>query len=224
MTDWREPLEQKADELFLETMEDLRKRSDLRAPKYDMVQSAGLVRRLIVDGRRLADEVNRGPRLPIRFFVGSMWVCVKATPPPIWGQGPWLDPLLVELKDWDFTQQLTASGAPAPDMGGPPRPRSRDEFLRYAPFASAAKEDGSDTEATVLDIITMYANQLGGVHWDPAKVKHPLLRELLAIDEAYLRQTMVAIGRTVYRALEPLAYYVILSQREHPFGLRQHAR
>jgi hypothetical protein len=35
--------------LFLDTLEDLRRRTDLRATEYDMVQAAGLPRRLLLD-------------------------------------------------------------------------------------------------------------------------------------------------------------------------------
>jgi hypothetical protein len=56
--------------MFLDTMEDLRRRSDLRASEYEMVQSAGLVRRLIVDSPRLADQVNHRHR-KVRYAAGG---------------------------------------------------------------------------------------------------------------------------------------------------------
>ncbi len=42
-----------AEQLFLDTVEDLRRRSAIGAQRYDMIQSAGLVRRLLVDRRGL---------------------------------------------------------------------------------------------------------------------------------------------------------------------------
>lgn len=48
-----------ANEAFIETVEDLRRRCDLRATEYDMVQAAGLIRRLLIDGTSLWVQVNR---------------------------------------------------------------------------------------------------------------------------------------------------------------------
>jgi hypothetical protein len=56
------------DTLFLETLADLRRRSNL-GPEYEVQQLAALLRKLLLDGQPLIDAVNRTRRLPIRFRV-----------------------------------------------------------------------------------------------------------------------------------------------------------
>jgi hypothetical protein len=56
------------DILFLETLADLRRRSN-PGPEYEVQQLAALLRKLLLDGQPLVDAVNRTRRLPIRFRV-----------------------------------------------------------------------------------------------------------------------------------------------------------
>ena len=87
-----------AEQLFLDTVEDLRRRSAIGAQRYDMIQSAGLVRRLLVDRRGLLDIVNREPALKITFLVGGTYVHVDSWPSGgVYGQGPWLDAVAARL-------------------------------------------------------------------------------------------------------------------------------
>lgn len=53
------------EDAFLDTVEDLRRRCDLRASEYDLVQAAGLLRRLLIDEKRLWELVNRRHRVRI---------------------------------------------------------------------------------------------------------------------------------------------------------------
>ena len=73
---------------------------------------------------------------------------------------------------------------------------------------------------TVHELIKHYANREGGVHVDPEPPDAPLLREVLGSHEEALRLTVVAVGRVVHRALEPLAARVLLRDRPHPYGLQ----
>ena len=63
------------DSLFLETVADLRRRSnpapEYPAPEYELQQLAALLRKLLLDGQPLIDAVNRTRRLPIRFLVAD---------------------------------------------------------------------------------------------------------------------------------------------------------
>jgi len=56
------------DTLFLETLADLRRRSN-PGPEYEVQQLAALLRKLLLDGQPLIDAVNRTRRLRIRFRV-----------------------------------------------------------------------------------------------------------------------------------------------------------
>ena len=57
-------------------MEDSRGRSALTATRYEMVQSAGLVRRLIVDGAVDGGFVDRTPTAQLKFEVGGQLVMI----------------------------------------------------------------------------------------------------------------------------------------------------
>jgi hypothetical protein len=56
------------DTLFLETLADLRRRSN-PGPEYEVQQLAALLRKLLLDGQPLVDAANRARRLPLRFRV-----------------------------------------------------------------------------------------------------------------------------------------------------------
>ena len=57
------------DSLFLETLADLRRRSNPGTPEYEVQQLAALLRKLLLDGQPLVDAANRTRRLPLRFRV-----------------------------------------------------------------------------------------------------------------------------------------------------------
>jgi hypothetical protein len=95
--------------------------------------------------------------------------------------------------------------------GRSPKPRCGDlqKFLaervvQVAPGAGAPIPDDPDGIVTVVELVSHYANRLGGVHYDPTPGKAVLVKALeqSAID---LNLTMSAIGRIVIRALDPLA-------------------
>jgi hypothetical protein len=193
----------KAEDLFLDTMEDLRRRCDLRATEYDTVQVAGLVRRLLLDSRKLWAEVNREHRLrPV-----CTWVHVRVLldkDPESTAPLLWLDPGLLSL------QVPIDQGE---DLSKYAKSTTLDVFLKHQVVHSGGEA------ATVQDLILHYANREGGVHYDPQPADVPALRRLTAGHERALRLTVLAVGRVVHRALEPLAGRVVLGKQPHPFGL-----
>lgn len=225
--------------MFLDTMEDLRKRSDLRAGGYDMVQSAGLVRRLIFDRNKLADRIPRRLHRKESYVIGGGILTAVGTVEDdtvgmIMGLGPWLDAELLRehhFRENEKRESLRKLGInPVPpgypeeidveDVTSKLSRVGRDEFLKTV--CVVARYDG-DTQrwirrATVYDVVDLYANHMGGVHWDPSPA-HDFLDKVRTVNEWFLRVTMLAIARTVYRALEPRAAAVAVAQRPNLFGL-----
>lgn len=64
--------------LFLETVEDLRRRSSNARSEYEAVISALLLRKLLLDSPTLIDVANQEPRIKITYVVDAR--------PPIWKQ------------------------------------------------------------------------------------------------------------------------------------------
>ncbi|MEW2444840.1 hypothetical protein [Micromonospora marina] len=198
------------EDLFLDTLEDLRRRCDLRASEYDMVQVAGLVRRLLLDGQRLWVEANKAHRVkPI-----CSWSTVQVVAGTHDGEAAcismhWLDPMLEELL-------LLRTDLPADVERASLAPPSRDKmdkFLKYH-VVVAGKQN-----VTVEQLVTHYANREGGVHYDPTPPDSPLLGALRGDHDHALRLTVLAIGRIVHRALEPLAALTVLARNPRPYGL-----
>jgi hypothetical protein len=199
-----------ADDLFLDTLEDLRRRCDLRASEYDMVQVAGLVRRLLFDGLPLWVEANKTHRVKpvyewsrLRVSVGgidgqhSAWVSMQ-----------WLDPMLNDLL-------LRKRLPPDEETAEFPAPRTGNinNFSQYEVIV----KDGEGV--TVSELVTHYANREGGVHYDSKPPKSQILSSLLRGQDLALRLTVLAIGRIAHRALEPLAARIALSRNPHPYGI-----
>ncbi|MEV5210958.1 hypothetical protein AB0K35_26135 [Micromonospora sp. NPDC053740] len=197
------------EDLFLDTLEDLRRRSDLRASEYDMVQVAGLVRRLLLDGQRLWVEANKAYRMrPV-----CSWSTVVITAGTYEGATAcismhWLDPMLEDL-----ILDLRLPSGVARESLVPPQTGNLDAFLRYR--VAVAGELG----VTASQLVTHYANREGGVHYDSTPPILPLLGALRGDHDYALRLTVLAIGRIVHRALEPLAARIVLSRNPHPYGL-----
>lgn len=158
-----------ANDAFLDTLEDLRRRTHLRATPYDMSQAAGLVRRLLLDGQPLAHAVNRLHRQRLSFTWGTMLVARPARNGLAWVSGIWLDPSLLRLRietldreniewmdgpsDWDNLLAKATSTGP------------KDAFWSYGAVARGKGE--TNVSVSVREVVDFYANNYGGVHWDP---------------------------------------------------------
>lgn len=193
------------DDLFLDTMADLRRRTDLRASEYDVVQAAGLVRRLLVDATPLWSVVNRAHRLKPLCTISRMRTAVPATNGNVWLGGLWLDNPLTE-------QLLAALGNPLRSNLGPWEVPLR-TFLKHKAIIRSSEH------VDVITLVKQYANREGGVHYDPTPPDSALLRDVLDLSEPAVRLTVLAAARIVYGALEPVASTIVLQRYEWPLGL-----
>lgn len=85
------------DQLFLQTLEDLRKKTDSEAIDYEMLMSAALLRKLLINGSPLLHEVNRHRREKIRFLVSpedAYTRMVLEDAPVFWGKYEAISPRL----------------------------------------------------------------------------------------------------------------------------------
>jgi hypothetical protein len=83
-----------ADRLFLHTLGDLARRATA-TDEYAVLMGAGLLRKLLVDGGRLMDQVNRHHRLQVRFRIGGespLERHILASNPLFWAIEDALDP------------------------------------------------------------------------------------------------------------------------------------
>ncbi|PPA56708.1 hypothetical protein BAW75_05480 [Micromonospora chalcea] len=120
----------------------------------------------------------------------------------------WLDPM---LEDLILDANLPASVA-RESLGGL-HTGNVDEFLKHRVV------EAGELGVTVQQLVKHYANREGGVHYDPTPPDLPLLVALRGEHDLALRLTVLAIGRIVHRALEPLAACIVLSRNPHPYGL-----
>ncbi len=212
----------RAEDLFLETMEDLRRRCDLRATEYDMAQVAGLLRRLLLDEKQLWEHANRA----FQFKPMCEWSGIEtALPTGVFLGRLWLDPTLWEVFfEMTFSETdrraLNQAGVSGRHTGGLRQflrhPAVRERSLGAEADAAAAHPP---LVATVADLIKHFANREGGVHYDPSVSHHPLLERLRAEHDMALRLTLLAAGRILHRAMEPLAVRIALRGREGQYGV-----
>lgn len=131
------------DSLFLETVRDLKERGQ-RPSEYDVVTSAGLLRKLLLDSPTLVDVVNRERRLDITYVINAREPAWK-----LFGDIP----LAYAIEDgFDPRTSLAAVQ---------PRRVSRRQLLSRGVLAYRGHE------LTVRDLISYTANTAGGVHFDP---------------------------------------------------------
>jgi len=129
------------EELFLETMEDLRSKI-ATGSDYSLLKGTGLCRQLLLDSSPLAHVVNRSYRLPLRFFFEGINDFFEEMPPEI------LDSLaLITVGD--------------PRMVSPSR---RSPHKTLAQFLSLPVAYFKPHKLTVKEIIETCANCFGGVH------------------------------------------------------------
>ncbi len=173
------------DQLFLHTLEDLERRT-AAADEYEVLMSAALLRKLLLDKGRLMDQVNRRHRLDLRFRISAV--------------SP-----LEQLIHEDNPMFWVIEDALDPDcaLAYAPFPATRDQFLarRVMRF--------SGNWITVRDVINQLANIEGAVHRGEAKdARERALREVAkfyshsglpgAVNQVKL------IGRITVRGLSPL--------------------
>jgi hypothetical protein len=173
------------DRLFVHTLSDLEERT-ASTDEYTVLMSAALLRKLLLDGSRLADQVNRTHRLNLRYRISDVSPYEKLVledSPTFWSIEDALDP------DSPFAYA--------------PYDAARDQFLaRHIMYF-----DGSPI--TIRDIIDQLANIDGGVH--SGSPKNDRQRALQAAAHFYSRSGLPGavsqtrlIGRIVVLGLRPL--------------------
>lgn len=178
---------------FVDAMEDLRDRCRLTATTYDTAQAAGIVRRLIIDGKPLAVAAGKITQVTSEFswsrdmYTGDHWEFIIS--------GHHFDPAL------DSLSLGYSGGAPGPSvMVG-----DRDELLK-----SEVLRHGNDEADCVSarDFIKWLANDEGGVHVEMfnSQELRNRFRDAQAIVPEHTKWTMIAISRVVYRGLEPTLF------------------
>lgn len=179
-------------ELFIRTLTDLDRRA-AGTDEYEVLLSAGLLRKLLMDQTPLMDKVNSIFRLKVRFRINGETAyeqLVHEDGPMFWSLGDSIDPEI-----------------PAPPGLRAPYDATRDQFL--ARRVLRVRGDWF----TVRDLIDQLAHIEGAVHsGDPKNQREEVLREIdrriyIGNVPAGVRQVQ-SIGRVVVRALTPLAAVV----------------
>lgn len=177
-----------ADQLFIRTLIDLEKRV-AAADEYEVLLSAGLLRKLLMDQTPLMDKVNSAHRLRIRFRINgesSYERLIHEDEPMYWSLEDAIDPEI-----------MVPPGMRAP-LDAP-----RDQFLARP----VLRVHGS--WVTVRDLIDQLAHIEGAVHsLDPKNDREEMLQRVarqiyIGGLPAGMRQVQ-SIGRVVMRALTPL--------------------
>jgi hypothetical protein len=179
-----------AQNLFTHTLSDLDERME-SANEYDVLMAAPLLRKLLVDGGRLMDQVNRPYRLKLRFRISD----VSPREKMIYGDGPVM---------WSVEDALD----PESPFAYQPYDATRDQFLsrRIMRF--------NGHWITVGDVIDQLANVEGAVHSSEPDTAH---REAVhALGRFYSRDGLPGvvrqvklIGRITARGLSPLRVAVL---------------
>ncbi len=174
-----------ADRLFLRTLEDLERRTTV-TDEYEVLMSAALLRKLLLDKTRLTDQVNRRHRLDLRFRISAV--------------SPY-EQLLYEDNPvfWAIEDALDPDCA----LAYAPFDATRDQFLarRVMRF--------NGNWLTVRDVINQLANIEGAVHRGEARDARE--RALQEVAKFYKHSGLPGavnqvklIGRITVRSLGPL--------------------
>lgn len=168
------------DELFLETIEDLRDKTSSGRP-YDVLRSAGLLRQLLLDKPTLLSIVSKGR-------IGKVFFKVK-NPGPIPGADTWfladgLDPTTSPPIGVTYTLNL-------------------DEFLKVIVI-----HDGKHS-LTIKDVVRYASHILGGVHAGTPDEESDVVLDAMDKEWQLGSRdvpiyTLAAIIRVVLKAIEPL--------------------
>lgn len=180
-----------AEWLFVETVDDIRRRSkdpELRT-RYELLSIAPLLRKLLIDGTSLLDTVRVArPEVQVEFRICS-WTDLE-------------DKLAAEGLDRYFGigGKELISGTDAPTT-------APSEFLKTV-IGVASGED-----LTVKGVIRYYAHVEGGVHFGtPRETGEPVLSNmawmLLGHSTGQI-QTLAHLGQIVVEALEPLRHTIL---------------
>lgn len=173
-----------AESLFLSTLRDLALRV-ADTDEYNVLGASALIRKLLIDGSPLVDQVNQQYRLKLTFEVCESNPSIPGVPEPTF---------------WSVQDGLD------PETARPGKPRkavNRDQLLATVLAVVQRKS------YTLREIVLFEANIMGGVHaGSPKEEKERVLQAInstLAIGgyRASLRQ-LQAIGRVVLKGLEPL--------------------
>ena len=172
-------------QLFVHTLRDLERRT-AATDEYEVLLSAALLRKLLLDQDRLMDQVNRRYRLDLRFRISG----VSPFEQQIWDSNPIF---------WALEDALD----PESPLTYAPFDATRDQFLgrRVMHF--------SESWVTVRDVIDQLVNIEGAVHSSqPKKERH---RVLQTAGRFYSRDGLPGvvsqlrlIGRITVRGLSPL--------------------
>ncbi|MDP2018019.1 hypothetical protein [Hydrogenophaga sp.] len=175
--------------LFLNTLRDLALRAAAE-DEYTVLGCSALIRKLLIDGAPLVDQVNQTRRLKITFEISDSQPSVPGlSEPTVWSVQDGLDP---------------ESSRP----GMPRKLANRDQLLSTV----VAIVEGRSY--TLRDVVLFEANVMGGVHAGSAREdKETVLQALntqltMGGHRASLRQ-LQAISRVVLRGLEPLRSAVV---------------
>jgi hypothetical protein len=172
-----------ADELFLGTLQDLGERIKPGLPAYDVLMSAALVRKLLLDDTPLVHLVNQHRKIRLRFRINNRKP--PSDPTPIfWSLQDGLDP-------------NTAHRSEPIDV-------TLDRLLSTPVFLVDGKF------LTIKNVVLYVANIIGAVHKSSARTEEALTLEQVSTslqiggyDPAV--RTLQAISRVVIAGLEPLA-------------------
>jgi hypothetical protein len=182
-----------ADDLFIATLDDLAARSMAGRTEYDVLGIAALLRKLLIDGSRLVDQVNRSHQLRLRFRANRR--LPPTDPSPIF---------------WSIQDGLDPETA-MPSRGIEPQDMTRDEFLSVKIIHVAG------TDLTVGEVVGYLANAAGAVHLgQPRTPKEAALAEV----ESTLQiggyppalRSLLAISRVTVKALQPLRSAILLTR------------
>ena len=174
------------DRLFLETLADLQARVENPSSEYEVVMTAPLLRKLLLESPTLTDLVNRERRVKVSYVVNG--------PVPVWKQLNESPPTAYSTED-GFDPETAAYGTPTAV--------SRDGLLSQMVMVYRGHE------VTAKDLIRYVALTAGGVHFDPPKsdgekAAQSVAHVMTVTGYPAGSRTLLAIGRVVVRGLEPL--------------------
>lgn len=171
--------------LFVYTLRDLERRT-VATDEYEVLMSAALLRKLLLDKGRLVDQVNRNHRLDVRFRISG----VSPLEQVIYEDGPMF---------WAVEDGLD----PESPVAFEPFDATRDQFLGRRVMRFGGRW------ITVRDVIDQLANVEGAVH--SGEAKNDRQRVLQAASSFYSRAGLPGavsqirlIGRITVRGLAPL--------------------
>lgn len=181
------------EELFINTLHDLELRIG-SSDEYSVLMAAALLRKLLVDGGRLMDQVNRKYRLRLRFRISAVSSFEKLI-----------------LEDNPIFWSLEDALDPASPLAYGPFDATRDEFLSR----KIMRFNGQ--WITVRDVIDQLANVEGAVHSGEPDTDHQKM--IQAAGKFYSRAGLPGVvsqvrllGRITAQGLSPLRDAVLAAQ------------